>query len=230
LAVSYAYAEKGWWDKAVVGFGKCFAREVSASPAICFEYALLLVQVGDTSGYRKLCGRMLERFGPNRSEDQNAYLARVLVLAPQALPEIGPILEAAQRRKVRIGPDSGHYVRNDHVLALAYYRAGQYAKARETVSAFLTDPARADFDVANWLLLAMTEERLAQHAKAVSWLDKADRWLAQHGNPAEFRTHEWGSRLILQLLHREAETLIRGKTVDQPPRAKTNPSPQSPSK
>jgi tetratricopeptide (TPR) repeat protein len=214
LAVSNYYAEMSWWNKAVMSFGKSFDKEMPADADLCSHYARLLVYVGDTAGYRKLCGRMLEQY---QGKNEHHTLSHTFVLAPRALPDAGRIVELAKRRLAEAQPGSVDHIWSVHVLGFAYYRAGQYEKALETLNSFLIEPAREGFDVANWMLQAMTEERLGHHEKAVAWLDKADRWMVQHESLSLFPSHEWSYGLLIQRLHREAETLIRGKTADQPP-------------
>jgi WD40 repeat protein len=218
LALGYLCAKMGWWDKALPHFARAFAKELPKDEAVVLDYACLLVQGGDARGYRKLCGRFWERWMQNQDPDDIAALAHALVLAPQALLDTGPILELAQRRKAMVAPGSPHYVWSSHVLALAYYRAGQLANARKCVKGFLTNSPGGEHDVANWLLQALIDQRQGNEKKAMEWLRKADLWIQAEApkigqwDDVHFeRSIYWRHWLMIQLLRREAEALLPGK-------------------
>jgi hypothetical protein len=146
-------------------------------------------------------------------------LAHTFVLAPQALPDTGLILEMAQRRKARVTPATPHNPWHDHVLALAYYRAGKFAKAAECLHGFVRDNFTIDNDVANCLLQAMIDQRLGHEKKAKAWLRKADQWI--EAETPKFGQWDdviyeryWRDWLMIQFLHREAKALIRGEKAE----------------
>jgi tetratricopeptide (TPR) repeat protein len=217
-SVGYFYAERGHWDKALAGLARGFARELPKDQGFCLDYACLLVQAGDRNGYRKLCVHLRDRLLQNRYNDDIETLAHTFVLAPQALPDTAPILELAQRRKAAVAPGSPHHAWTGHVLALAYYRAGQWAKAREYLKDFLTDSPGGEHDVASWLLQAMIDLRLGHAEKAGQWLRKADQWMQtealkfdQRNDVLLQRSISWRHWLMIQLLRREAEALLPAK-------------------
>jgi serine/threonine protein kinase len=228
LPVGYLCAKLSWWDKALPCFAGVFAKEPPKDQAVSLDYACLLVQAGDTQEYRKLCGRLGERWSQHKEKDDIDYLAHTFVLAPQALPDTGLILEMAQRRKERVAPGTPHYAWSSHVLALAYYRAGKFAKADECLNGFARDNATGDHDVANWLLQALIDYRLGNEKKANEWLRKADQWIEAEApkfgkwDDVIFeRSIYWRHWLMIQFLHCEAKALLRGKTADQPLEKKT---------
>ena len=69
----------------------------------------------------------------------------------------------------------------------------------------LTEPGAAQQSVGpvGWLFLAMAHARLGNAAEARQWLEKATTWIEEDAN-----RFDWGVRLILQHLRREAEALI----------------------
>jgi serine/threonine protein kinase/tetratricopeptide (TPR) repeat protein len=219
-SMGYIYVRLGQWDKAVRGLARAFDSEVPKNPQMWLDYACLLVQAGDTHGYRKLCGRLLERIQEN---DRGVIfvLAHAFVLAPQAVPDAGTILELAQKRMASADPGSPD-LWSIHVLALAYYRAGRFDKAGDCLSGFLSAKPTGDHDVANWLVQAMVERHLGREKKAGKWLRKADHWIeaetpkiGQRDCLTTQAPEYWRPWVQIQLLHREAEALIRGKAADR---------------
>ena len=223
-AAGYVCAEMGLWKEAVAGFAKAFESDLPKEPNLWSDYACLLVQTGDTEGYRRLCGRLLERFYQSNNEDDIAFLSHTVALAPKALPEAAPILELAQRRVAKVAPGSGHYIWSGHVLALGYYRAGRFDKAAECLEGLLKGRPHGDHDVANWLLKAMVEQRLSHDENAQKWLDKANQWIQRAAaTSAPLPPTFWRQWLMIQFLQREAEALLRDKNVDQPQRKSDKP-------
>ena len=85
------------------------------------------------------------------------------------------------------------------------------------------------YDVANWLLMGMIEQRLGHAEKAQAWFSKADLWVKEEtlkrmGQPESpsVPLNPWRDWLMIQLLHREAEVLIRSKIADQLSQKKTD--------
>jgi hypothetical protein len=105
-----------------------------------------------------------------------------------------------------------------HTAGLAYYRAGQFEKARASIRRSMArkDPWLAD--VCNWLALAMTEMRLGHEAEARNWLNKSCLWIDKAERSLivwylplqkdQRHPHDW---LAWLLLRQEAEELIYGK-------------------
>jgi tetratricopeptide (TPR) repeat protein len=228
-ALGYVYAELGQWDKALAGYARAFETELPKDRELWLEYACLLVQRGDIGGYHKLCGRLLEAFGHSKNEGDLHLLASTCVLAPQPLHHAGQIIALAKQQMDMVRRRGGPYGFEPLFLGLLYYSAGQYQKASDSLSAFLKAHPDGPHDVANWMLMAMTEQRLGHAEKAQTWFSKADLWVqeetlrrrGQAENLATLESFLWRDWLMIQLLHREAEVLIRGKTADPPPQKKT---------
>src|SRR5262249_5691445 len=96
----------------------------------------------------------------------------------------------------------------------ARYRAGEFAEAVKR----LTNPA-ANIPDGNgpqvWFFLAMAVHRLDQTDEAKQWLAKAVAWqerlLEEHvRDPSVMR---WYTRVEMEVLRREAEALILGKSA-----------------
>jgi serine/threonine protein kinase len=220
-AMGYVYAELGQWDKALAAFAKRFELRLPEDSDVCFDYACVRLQLGDTDGYRRICARLLTRVDQWNNENDITGLAHMCVLAPQALADTNRVVQLAQKRLAMAEPGSGAHAWSSHVLALAYYRAGEYGRVIDILSKFLKEGTSAELGVPNCLVMAMTEQRFGHHEKAADWFDKADRWTkqmtssrAQQGNPPA-PPHALRQQLIIQILHRETRALIHGKNKDQ---------------
>jgi tetratricopeptide (TPR) repeat protein len=192
------------WAKSAAAYVKAFDLEEPADERKWFKCACSLVQAGDTEGYRKLCDRMLKRLGQSRNVDQIVYLAHACVLAPDALADSGRVLQLAEQRSSLTAELDGHKFWSMHVLGLAYYRAGQFEKAVASLEAGQKHPGlNLEIKLSNWLVLAMCRHRLGQNGEAATALESARAILA-----SEQREFDRES-LIVQVLFREAETLLR---------------------
>jgi tetratricopeptide (TPR) repeat protein len=203
-----AYCRLGRWDKAALDY----AELLKARPddLECWrEYASVLLLQGDRDGYRRVCEGVQERFGRGQGANEPYLLALTLSLAPNGAAEPAQVVEQAQKA-VAAHPKAGWY---RHALALAHYRAGNFAEAdRQCKQSIADDPAWGGH-VVNWLLLALAQQQLGHADEARQWLDKATRWIEEKapgkpkGQEVDLPVPSWGDRLEIQLLRREAEAL-----------------------
>ncbi len=213
-----AYAALGQWDKAASDFAKMLEPEPLADPWSWYEQAHLRLQLGDVQGYRQLCARMLERFGKGAQPNEIAMLAHTCVLGPDALEDEAQVLELAKQRLKLNPPPTSHQFWSEHVMALAYYRAGQYDDAIAYLGQWLEANPHWGPNVLNWLVLALAHEQLGHDAEARKWLDQADDYIGKATQqPAEkkgrfappgWRWQDWSG---VQLLRAEVETLRKAK-------------------
>jgi tetratricopeptide (TPR) repeat protein len=220
IDVGHSYAEAGLWDEAASHFAESFKAQPSDNPYTWFEHAYLRLIVGDKEGYRRLCSRMLERFGQSPGFDGVGLLAHTCVLDSQALADSTQVVQLADQRLARHTPYSGHTPWSAHVLALAHYRAGRYDTAVAGLRKRLEADAAWQHQVLNWLVLAMAHHRLGQVAEGQKWLHQANQWLEEkmgemirggRGVPAEWTF--WRDWVEFLLLRREATALIEGTSV-----------------
>ncbi len=215
LGRGQCYAQQARWQDAAADYAKAYQIQPHLRPWDWLEHAYLLLQTSDTGGYRRLCMEMLDRFGEAEQEDPLAYLAHTCLLSPDALGDRGRVVQIAQRpfKEVRA---LRHRKPSYHVLALAHYRAGQYAEAIEAVrKATELDPNRAGH-VRNWQVLAMAHHGLGQVEEARQWLEKAKQRIdrTNQNRPKEssrFAPPSWLWRdwLGCQMLQSEAEMLLK---------------------
>jgi tetratricopeptide (TPR) repeat protein len=228
LGRGFFSAERGDWDRAAADYAKAFEKAEPGDLAQWLRYAALLVQTGDAKGYRKLCQRMLDRYGLSKDLDEIAFLAHTCVLAPNSLPDAARVVELAEQRMALAKASSRHLEWSAQVLALAYYRAGAYEKAAPCLSDV---PQTATGDeggdppwvVGNCLVLAMVHGRLNHAAEARQWLKRVPQWIRKkRGGQADERVPgatpyvNWGDWLAPLILQREAEAVMKELGPDQP--------------
>jgi eukaryotic-like serine/threonine-protein kinase len=164
----------GQWERARNDFARWYeGGEADEGPA-WLGYARLLVSLGDSDGYRKVCTRMLEVFeqGPHRTmADAMAY---AFALAPGSSREAGRAIKMAEKELARYRLDADR----QFSLALTHFRAEEY----ETAGASLRKLINADVSWAwrSWPVLAMIEHRLGHGEEARRELDRALEWRDQH--------------------------------------------------
>jgi tetratricopeptide (TPR) repeat protein len=162
---------------------------------------------GDAAGYRRACTGMLERFGRTGSPNNLAWACSI---APDALVDPVQAVQLAERAYAQ-AKDS--ITRN--TLGAALYRAGRFDEAVEKLNQ--NEETHGAFD---WFFLAMAHQRLGHAEPARHFLDKALAGFEQYTQPNakvpwwRDRSLTFDQRLELQLLRREAETLIKGPMTD----------------
>jgi len=191
-----AYAELGQWDKAAADFGRA-GREDAADFR---DLALARLAAGDVAGYKQVCTRMAKRFAIRQAAAQT--VGWTCALAPDALPDLKGVMQQAERAQAANPKSMAHLV----AVTALLYRTGQFQPALQQLEKAQALRGTTDAPT-DWLLLAMTQQRLGRAGDAKTWLEKAAQ--AGQGTVAkEGRT--WQERLELALLQKEAEALIKG--------------------
>jgi serine/threonine protein kinase/WD40 repeat protein/tetratricopeptide (TPR) repeat protein len=203
-----AYCARGLWDKAAPDFTELLRLSPEKIEFWC-EHASVLLLKEDHEGYRGVCRAVLKRFGDSQDHVEQYLLARILALAPHDAARPAEAVERARTATAR--SQGGSF---PHTLALAHYRAGQFADALEQAGKSLDDKAWGA-QVVNWLLLAMIHEKLDHRQDALQWLTKATKWLdqarAKTTPPETLRlpVPSWCDTLEVELLRREAQALVK---------------------
>jgi tetratricopeptide (TPR) repeat protein len=237
LGPGIVHAERGEWDRAVARYAQAFDKKAPNDPYAWFEYACLRLQVGDAADYRKLCGRMRERFGASQDVEEVALLAHTCVLAPGG-GDAATALRLAERRLALTLPPSHHHAWSVHLVGLAYYRAGQDQKAIEWLTKGLkVGPdwrlPGGQLQVLGWLVLALAHDRLGQAAEARKCFDKAEQWLKEktrnqlnQGARVAPPGWPWRDWLLVQLSRREAEGVLKKHSGVRGPQSRDRPRAQ----
>ncbi len=170
LVAGRAYADLGLWAEASGHFRRAFAADpVAGTVSDRFHHAALLVLTGDDAEYRRYCERVRQR---SESALQNLWSARMLVLAPGALPDPTTVITLAQRARNAAKDEAWSVL----VLALAQLRADQVDGAFATLQEFETVSKREwQF---SWPSLALMRHKAGKADEAREWLRKTEDWYA----------------------------------------------------
>jgi WD40 repeat protein/Tfp pilus assembly protein PilF len=203
----HVWAELGEWDRAQADFA--VVLEQHPNDALVDSAHMKLAQ-GCTDEYRDSCQHLLDAIDDLTSARAVNNYAWHNVLVP--VPDAGTArLVALSERAVCCAATETD--RNAHIstLAAALYRAGRFEEARQWFEKSVAQHGAGGY-LEDRLFLAMTEQRLGNAARARHWLDQAESFLADPPDkyPNDVPVFSpWYVRIGWQMLHREAESLIR---------------------
>jgi tetratricopeptide (TPR) repeat protein len=212
ISLGFVYAQLEEWQKAAAAFEHATTLKPN-TPLASYHLALVELQRGDQTGYRKVCSRMCERFDESANTEAAFWTAWTCVLSPDAVVDWTKPLKIAQ--KAHAADEKSYDTINN--LGAMLYRAGRFTEAAQRLSeaeaAFSQVPSKRMPIIYNWLFQAMAHDRLGHAEEAASWLKKAvqeiDKPSPKTGqDPAPI---SWNRRLTVQLLRREAEELLAKK-------------------
>lgn len=204
-ALAKAWARAGKWTKAAALF-KQLPGQIPMSLDDLRTWTLCTLRVPDPDGYRRVCQRLMRPAMPaellptaiwiaTRGEGGLADWQPLLV---QAEAWTRPLPEKADERCKRLALDGA-----------LRYRAGKFAEAADRLTAALAADGQGAA-AADWLFLAMAQQRLGHGDEARKALAKA-RTLA----PKQGGDFDWAA-VEMDLLLREAEKLIEGASTNSP--------------
>jgi tetratricopeptide (TPR) repeat protein len=172
-----------------------------------FLYACRLLLLGETNQYEQFCRELVARPGQPADDCGATALARVCV--------VGASNAVAPERLVNwatIGVNRRTDAARLHVLGLAYYRAGRYQRAIETLQQSNAGHGWSSLAKSqNWLVLAMARFHVGEADEARHCLETARSLIAQarpknSDEPCLQVSPDW---IEINVLLREAETLLR---------------------
>jgi WD40 repeat protein/Flp pilus assembly protein TadD len=198
---STALAEVGRWDEARTLYARA-VEAPDASPLALAAQAVPRLLRGDRTGYTAVCETLLNRFGKTEDAFIANNVAWSCALGPDAVPDLKPAVALA-RLAVRTTPKDANY-RN--TLGAVLFRAGEYQESVRVLNESIQLHGKGGTAL-DYLFLAMAHHKLDQPDEARAWLDKGLRV-----NQSE-KTLPENERLELQLLRREAEALLNGRSA-----------------
>jgi tetratricopeptide (TPR) repeat protein len=209
-----AYAEQGDWAKATSDWQKAAAlwdkkAATRAGPLVWYQLALARLGAKDQAGYRSACGEILKRFAGKDHLPYSDFALWGCAVARSGVDDHAPLVAWAEKRA---GSDVIYRVAFGAVL----YRAGRLEEALQHLNEAETVLARKSNRRTTIAypryFLAMVHHRLGHVKEARQWLEKANRE-AEQGRKNAAGT-AWNRRLTLELLRREADTLLNARTKE----------------
>jgi tetratricopeptide (TPR) repeat protein len=201
----HAYAELGRWERATADFSA--TARLNPGDALD-QYWLVYALLGSKkrSEARVACDAMLKRFRTTKKPVAACLVTLGGVLVSGVAKDAEPYLQIIEKAAAANPKDYGFAC----AWGAALYRCGRFEKAggELTGAGALNSRNDAPFDL---LLLAMVHAKSGHPTKARRCLDNAVRWIEQRaGGGAETsdRLPPWQTRLQLELLRHEAETLL----------------------
>jgi tetratricopeptide (TPR) repeat protein len=208
-AVGNAYGEIGLWDEAAGHYAAAFAAQPSGNSYAWVTVGYLSWYTGDHETFRLVCTQALERAKGNIDKRLLSDLTACINLSPEPLIESEKLVAMA-KEVLAVEPTAGWRRMR---VALAQYRAGQYAEAERSLEGFSVP-----------ITGSMVYHRLGQHQLAREQLAKADlatdRVLEQAIRAPSLKLpyYSWSGWVMEQALRREAHALIDGKPLPPDPR------------
>jgi Flp pilus assembly protein TadD len=170
----------------------------TVTPEILPHLGLLRLQRGDEKGYRRACAELLERYGKTRQPWDANTVARACALLPDAVTDYTQPLALARLAATQKG------FATLNTLGTLLYRAGKDEEAIATLLEAIQEHRKGGTP-ADWLILALCEQRRDYPEEARRWFDKAVAEL----DALETRgIRNWAMRIELEALRREAESLL----------------------
>jgi tetratricopeptide (TPR) repeat protein len=200
----------GRWEEAEADYARAAALP-DATPRGWSDWSLLCARRGNIEGARRAATPLLERFGATADGGTANDVAWACVRLPGVTADPSRPMTLARR-----AAEMTRSAAALKTLGAALYRAERYDEALEQLNnAVQLNRGAASY--ADMLFLALTHQRLGHTAEARHWLASAEDWFAEQqtrtGSPAEA---DWRILLEYDLLHREAEALIRGSAAELP--------------
>ena len=203
----------GRWEGVVDDFAE-YVENAHHSHSIWPQHALLRLHLAGVDEYRRVCGELMKRFGKTKEAGLADSLAWSCALGPKAVPDLTQCVALAERA-VAAKPES-HAIRNS--LGAVLYRNGDLAGAVEHLNKSIELHGKGG-TAGDWLFLAMSHHRLNHPDEARRWFEKATQWIEEQMGWDTPKTSSdeafyWDSRLELTRLHKEAESLLSGRQLD----------------
>jgi eukaryotic-like serine/threonine-protein kinase len=194
-ARGHFYGALGEWDKATADFTKAIELGSEDVLGVWYPLAVLHLRAQRTKEYRDLCEQLLNQLG----QKEDHWIVITSKLAPDAVRDLSQPVQIAENLVAR-EPRNAEYV---GLLGAALYRKGDLAGAAEKLQTGIrTGPEQVGV---HWrkLVLAMAYHRLGQGAEAKRLFQEVTGDLPRIGPLS------WAPRLDLQLLHGEAEEVLK---------------------
>jgi hypothetical protein len=210
-------ARNGQWDLAAAAFGKLVEQEPN-NFGLRHSHIRSLVEAGDNAGVRRACEDLLKRYGisPDLTMVKDVVWSSVLTPAGVADRE-GLVRLAESYLALHRGARGSVGSEALRLLGAALYRAGRFEEAIRRLDE--SDRARDDAgDPKAFAFLALAHHRLGHRDESKRWLDKLRDYQTRRV------TNDLWDDLEIDILRREAESLILGSRPPGPAPTATEPT------
>jgi tetratricopeptide (TPR) repeat protein len=170
-----------------------------------YEYACLLLLVGDKEPYRGLIQTLGEKVDETKDPRLAYELARACIITPEMTADPERVI-----RWARLAAESAPLAWHSHVVGAAYYRAGHYDEALR----WLGNSLERDWDMGrplNQFVLAMVHRRMGHAVRAAALVKESIRLCEEMESgrvdgavPAVFAA-DW---MTIQIYRREVDLLF----------------------
>jgi tetratricopeptide (TPR) repeat protein len=180
-----ALAELARWKEAAADLGRAL-DVLPEDEALRCRHAEFLLAAGDLAGYRRACAALMRR--RPASPDQGYRVARVCLLGPEALRDLGPVIRLAEWALRSPDPSSEREGAPPLLVAAALLRAGRFSAA----VASLSHPDHRGNPAAQRLLL-LAYRRQGRRGEAEKLQEQL---LAPPGRKQQGRLHQQATALV----------------------------------
>jgi WD40 repeat protein/regulator of sirC expression with transglutaminase-like and TPR domain len=207
-------ASRGEWKSAAVAA----RRVVELNPDdhwSWFSEAPLRLKLDDIDGYRQVCQEMLARFAETDDLVIAERTAKTCFLAPDAVENL-QIPQKLCEKTITNGAEHSAIRWFNLAAGISRFRCGELPEAIEQLEKSLT-PAHAVLylDAAAHVVLAMTHHRLGHAQQANESLTRARELMKRMPGLMDARLRaDWADWLRVQILFKEAETLLGSNAKD----------------
>jgi tetratricopeptide (TPR) repeat protein/tRNA A-37 threonylcarbamoyl transferase component Bud32 len=163
------HALRDRWRRAAADYARGFEPVASPDTQEYFEYACLLLLVGDKERYRGLIQTLRDQVDMMKDPRLAYELARACIMTPEMTFDPQRVI-----RWARLAAESAPLAWHNHVVGAAYYRAGEYEEALR----WLGKSLEGDWGMGrplNHFVLAMTHRRMGQGEQAAASLEESMR-------------------------------------------------------
>jgi eukaryotic-like serine/threonine-protein kinase len=190
------YAGREEWEKAADDLEQVIEFGSDDVVGVWYPLAVLHLRNGRTAQYRSLCERLLEQ--PALVEKGKHFVVIICKLAPDAVADLSRPVQIAEGL-VAGEPANAEYV---GLLGDALYRRGNLDAAVAKLEAGIRTDTKSFGVYWRKLVLAMAYQRLGRGAEAQPLFQEVAHWMKE-------APVSWTQRLDLQLLHDEAEGVLK---------------------
>jgi tetratricopeptide (TPR) repeat protein len=199
------HALRDRWRQAAADYARGIEPVASPSTDVYYEYACLLLLVGDKERYRGLIQTLGDQVDRTKAPPLAYELARACIITPEMTADPARVI-----RWARLAAESAPLSWHNHVVAVAYYRAGHDEEALRWLSKSL-EGAWEIGRLLNQFLLAMVHRRMGHAERAAALRDESIRLYEELESrrvdgavPGVFAA-DW---MTIQLYRREAELVF----------------------